>query len=114
MINTKIQLPEAWQATLKHILSEYAPGFQLWIFGSRAIGTAHSTSDLDLYVKHPDQKTPCSTISAMRKALSESNLPIFVDVFDFLSLPTYMKEDIAKTAVCLFPQENDHHSLNDT
>ena len=104
-MNHEIKLPEAWQVLLKKIHAKYAPDFQVWVFGSRATGTARGGSDLDLYLRHPDDKTPCPTLGAMREALSESHLPIFVDVFDFLNLPAYMKEEVVKTAVCLFPEQ---------
>jgi predicted nucleotidyltransferase len=104
-VNTNLQIPETWQVLLKKIHADYAPDFQVWVFGSRATGTARSGSDLDLYLRHPDDITPCSTLADIRNALSESNLPIFVDVFDFVSLPAYMKEEVIKTAVCLFPEQ---------
>ncbi|MCE2931262.1 MAG: nucleotidyltransferase domain-containing protein [Vampirovibrionales bacterium] len=104
-MNTNIQIPETWQVLLKKIHAESAPDFQVWVFGSRATGTARSSSDLDLYLRHPDEITPCSTLAEIRNALSESHLPIFVDVFDFVSLPAYMKEEVLKTAVCLFSED---------
>ena len=60
----------------------------VWAYGSRVNGNAHDDSDLDLVLRSPDlQALPAGVASCFREALTDSNLPIFVDVHDWALLP---------------------------
>lgn len=64
------------------------PTVAVWAYGSRVNGNAHDGSDLDLVLRSPDlQALPSHMIGRFREALTESNLPIFVDVHDWALLP---------------------------
>lgn len=67
---------------VRTIVSASLPDTEIYVFGSRADGTAKKHSDLDLILKRHgkiDQKTMNSLILAF----SESNLPFRVDVLDW-------------------------------
>ena len=67
---------------VKGILRKYVPGVPVWAFGSRVTGPvkAHSDLDLALITKSPlDWKTRM----ALEEDLSESDLPIRVDLVDW-------------------------------
>ncbi len=64
------------------------PAVAVWAYGSRVNGNAYDGSDLDLVLRTPDLAAlPAGVLSRFREALTESNLPIFVDVHDWATLP---------------------------
>lgn len=68
---------------LTAILQSMAPGCTVWAFGSRVNGHARRTSDLDLLVARPSgDKLPILQLADLADALTESRLPMLVDVVD--------------------------------
>lgn len=69
---------------VRRLLAEYLPGYRALAFGSRVKGTARRFSDLDIAV---DGATaiPWMTLGQLKEALSESDLPMRVDVVDLTS-----------------------------
>jgi predicted nucleotidyltransferase len=64
------------------------PTVAVWAYGSRVNGNNHEGSDLDLVLRTPDLTAlPPRLLSEFREALTNSNLPIFVDVHDWALLP---------------------------
>ena len=64
------------------------PAVTVWAYGSRVNGNAHDGSDLDLVLRGPDLAAlPAGVLSRFREALTDSNLPIFVDSHDWALLP---------------------------
>lgn len=60
----------------------------VWAYGSRVNGNAHDGSDLDLVLRAPDLAAlPTGVLRRFREALTDSNLPIFVDAHDWATLP---------------------------
>ncbi|MBI1390962.1 MAG: nucleotidyltransferase domain-containing protein [bacterium] len=67
------------------ILRQYVAGREIRVFGSRVNGTASKFSDLDLAITGREP-LDARTLSALKDAFSESDLPIFVDVLDWRSI----------------------------
>ena len=64
------------------------PDVAVWAYGSRVNGDAHEASDLDLVLRTPElEELPAAVLARFREALTDSNLPIFVDVHDWARLP---------------------------
>ncbi len=76
-------------ALLHQLIARHLPpAVAVWAYGSRVNGNAHAGSDLDLVLRGPNlQALPAGVASRLREALTESNLPIFVDVHDWALLP---------------------------
>lgn len=70
----------AWEE-LRTLLRAHIGGYSVCLFGSRATGTQRRFSDLDLAIL--GGPVPWEVISHLRAALSESRLPIHVDVVDW-------------------------------
>ncbi len=69
---------------IRHLPAEVA----VWAYGSRVNGNAHEGSDLDLVLRAPDlQALPDRLLARFREALTDSNLPIFVDAHEWATLP---------------------------
>jgi len=73
--------PEDLEALLG-ILERYVPGTEIWAFGSRIKGTARPFSDLDLVVVN-DRPLTAQARAELNYALSESNLPIKMDLIEW-------------------------------
>ena len=89
----KLDLRPEYRSLLEKILAVHLPGKIIWVYGSRIKGKSHEGSDLDLLIKS------CITadeLSNVRQALSDSNLPILVDILDWDSIPDSFKKEIEK------------------
>lgn len=92
-----IQLsPEQLQIT-KDILALHASGRKACAFGSRAEGTASSTSDLDILILGNEALRP-EDRAELKLAFSESNLPFLVDIVEQARISNKFFNQIAKLA----------------
>lgn len=82
---------------LKDILNSYCPDADIWAYGSRVHGDAHSGSDLDLAVK--DFHSETANLFELRELLSESNIPFIIDIHEFDKLPKSFQEEILKNYI---------------
>jgi len=92
---------------LRRLIAAHLPQEEVWAYGSRIAGTAHETSDLDLVVRHPtDLKVQqTSAFWELKEAISESNLPFLVELFDWARLPSTFWENITQQHVVLYLPE---------
>ncbi len=95
-----------WQR-IEGILKRMLPdGIQVWAYGSRVNGAATEASDLDLALAHNNgEDLPPSLIRAIKSCLSESNVPIIVEIHNKASLPASFQEKIESEAILLFEQK---------
>ena len=85
---------------LLEVLRTHAPEAEVWAYGSRVNGGGHDGSDLDLVVRNPVRLAqPQKHLGALREALSESNLPMLVDVLDWARLPEDFRREIERQHV---------------
>lgn len=82
---------------LMRLLAQHVSGAEVWSYGSRVKGSAHSSSDLDLVLRNPaDLSVPQIGLAQLRDALAESDLPILVDVVDWARIPESFRREIEK------------------
>lgn len=86
---------------LENIFKEHISQAKVWVFGSRAKGTATHRSDLDLAI---DNGVPLGLplTAQLRFAFSESKLPYFVDIVDWQTASEEFKTLIQKDCIQLF------------
>lgn len=74
---------------------------EVWAYGSRVNGTAHSGSNLDLVVRGELlMPIPSTVYSALCERITDSNIPILVDLSDWARLPeTFQRNIIQKFEV---------------
>jgi len=70
---------------VREILRRHVPNHEVLAFGSRVKWTARQYSDLDLAIRS-DEAIPTDIIYAIKNELSESRLPMMVDVLDMASV----------------------------
>lgn len=85
------------QRIIKKIVYDFVDPneYEIFIFGSRAMGTAKKFSDFDIGIKG---KKPLSfkTLASIKNALEESDLPFTVDVVDFSLTSRNFKKNALK------------------
>ena len=92
-------LTAAERHTLLEILRRHLPDTAVWVYGSRADGTARASSDLDLVVfAAPDEMRQ---VGDLRDAFDESNLPFRVDLFVWDAIPDDFRRNIRRRHVVL-------------
>ncbi len=84
---------------LKDILISYCPDAEIWAYGSRLNGDAHSGSDLDLVVKDFHSKN--AKLYELKNLFSESNIPFTIDIQEFYKLPKSFQDEILKNYIIL-------------
>jgi predicted nucleotidyltransferase len=87
-------------AAVKTILAFHAPRLRAWAFGSRATETAKRFSDLDLALEG-ERPVEDQTISKLKHAFVEGDLPIKVDVVDWNALDPEFKAAVDNQRVPL-------------
>ena len=96
----KLDLPPAYRRMLIELLATHAPDAEVLAYGSRVNGQAHDGSDLDLVVRNPDRPAaPQTRLHLLRDALTESDLPILVEVLDWARIPEDMRREIERQHV---------------
>ena len=84
---------------LLDLLNDYLPDVTVWVYGSRIKGTARPRSDLDLAVfASAEQKR---SVTALKEALEESQLPFRVDLFVWDEIPAQFRDNIQQAHVVL-------------
>jgi predicted nucleotidyltransferase len=86
-----IDLVEADRTILLNLLRAHLPaGTKVWVFGSRANGTARRYSDLDLAL----EGDAVLSLDRLDDALSESDLTIKVDLVDLRAVDPAFRQVI--------------------
>ncbi len=83
---------------VQQIIKRYIPEKQVCVFGSRAIGTAKSYSDLDLVVM-AEQSLSLYQGAMLNEAFEESDLPFKVDVIDWTTISERFKKIIQSSLI---------------
>ncbi|MDR1997590.1 MAG: nucleotidyltransferase domain-containing protein [Candidatus Margulisbacteria bacterium] len=99
---TVLDIQPEVRAVLTGILSAYLQnGEMVYVFGSRAKGSARKYSDLDIAIDAHGRAVDFSKECALKCALEESDIPYRVDVVDWNSVPPEFKTLIKKDLVSL-------------
>ncbi len=108
MATSTLNLASRHHAELRRLIAAHLPDEEVWAYGSRVNGTGHDTSDLDLVVRHPaDLKARQSpAFWDLREALSESNLPFLIDLFDWATLPLAFHAEIDQQHVVVYAPDH--------
>jgi predicted nucleotidyltransferase len=94
-IVTEMLLREKDKKILLDIFSNVDEPIEVWAYGSRISGTAHEGSDLDLVIRSCDkQKLPANIFMILKEKITESNIPIVVELFDWARLPNSFHRNI--------------------
>ena len=88
------------------LLRAKVPDSEVWAYGSRVTGQGHEGSDLDLVLRNPGQlDVPQGSLTGLRDALMESDLPILVEVLDWARIPEEFRQEIRSRHVVVMSPE---------
>lgn len=96
---SKLYINPKYLEMLKDIIASYCPNAEIWAYGSRIKGDAHSGSDLDLVVKNFNSKD--ANIYELRELLTQSDIPFLVDIHEFDKLPESFKQEILNNYIVI-------------
>ena len=94
-LNATLHLAPAHMALVQTILANHLPKARVLAFGSRAAGTPRKYSDLDLAIIQPEPLS-LHTISRLKIAFEDSDLPICVDLIDWNQADIEFKAMVSK------------------
>ncbi len=101
---SQLNLSEEDLTILSDCFTKYIPGYRVLAYGSRVKGIAHSASDLDLVIQNTQNESkPAEHLYELKEALSDSDLPILVDILDWARLPDSFKAEINANHVQIWP-----------
>ena len=88
---------------IRQILTKYlSPETEIWVFGSRAKGTARPFSDLDLVINANHHPLSIRVMTQLLDEFEESDLPYKVDIVDWNTVDNEFKTLIYNERI-LFP-----------
>lgn len=80
---------------------------EVWAYGSRVNGKAHSGSDLDLVLRTTNlHKLPINTYLNLCKKIKDSQIPILVELLDWAKLPPNFHKNIEANYEILYTNLN--------
>ena len=89
-----IDITAEQQETVRSLLARHLPNTEAWVYGSRVRWTSRPESDLDIAVfATPDQ---ARSVSNLREAFEDSNLPFRVDLFVWDEVPESFRKEIER------------------
>ena len=92
-----INLTSSQHATVSAILLRIVPHASVFVFGSRACGTAKDHSDLDIAI-NAETCLEKEVLRTLKIAFEESDLPFKVDIVDMNALSDSFKKIVEKEA----------------
>jgi uncharacterized protein len=77
---------------------KYLPAANLYLFGSRAKGKHHETSDIDIAI---DNKTKIEKkiVCQLKNSIDSLNIPYTIDIVDFNNVSEILKKQIEKDKI---------------
>ena len=77
---------------VRHLLKQYLPCVEVWVYGSRVKGATKPNSDLDMVV-FASIKQQCA-VADLQEAFDDSDLPFRVDLFVWDDVPEQFRKNI--------------------
>ena len=100
--SASLHLAPAHLALVQAILANHLPQARVVAFGSRAAGSPRKYSDLDLAIIQPEPLA-LRTISRLKSAFEDSDLPICIDVVDWNQADSEFKAMVAAQGMVELP-----------
>ena len=96
-----IDLPDAHKRLVLEIIRRRLPDATIWVYGSRAKGSARRYSDLDLMLDNRGKGIPGSVMGNLDEDFDESDLPIIVELRDMAETDAAFLDRIRKDFLLL-------------
>lgn len=96
---TKLNITDKDFEILTKLVSKYIPKTKIWFYGSRITNNHRETSDLDMVIFLPKEKS--NICYDLKEAFDESDLTFRVDLFIWDNIPEEFKENITNNHISL-------------
>ena len=93
-----MSLKKQYKEQLIAIIHSYLPGAKIYLFGSRATRKEKEGSDIDIAIDI-GKKIDHTIYLKIVGEIAESNIPMEVDVVDFLEANEKLKNDIVREGI---------------
>jgi|AntRauTorckE6833_2_1112554.scaffolds.fasta_scaffold00789_5 predicted nucleotidyltransferase len=104
-VNSSYGLTDRDLQTITDIFTRYPQIKTVQLFGSRAKGTFHPGSDIDLAIMNKD--VPQKIMLQLKSEFSESSLPYFVDLVYYPEIESdALREHIERVGVLIYSAEH--------
>jgi len=80
------------------VVLNFVPSSKIYLFGSRAKDTHHSTSDIDIAIDNQVALEE-SIIPQIKEAIDDLNIPFTIDVVDFCNVTEILKKQIERDKI---------------
>ena len=87
-----------YKKNIIEIILKYIPTTKIYLFGSRAKGNFHDTSDIDIAVNNKT-KLERKTIFQIKNAIDSLNIPYKIDVVDINNVSEILKKQIERDKI---------------
>ena len=77
---------------------KYLPAANLYLFGSRAKGRHHETSDIDIAIDNK-VKIEKKIVFQLKNSIDSLNIPYTIDIVDFNNVTEILKKQIEKDKI---------------
>ena len=94
-----VNLENKYIKLLKEIISKYLVNYQLYLYGSRAKGTARRFSDVDIAINSLELNS--LILSKIKFDIEESTIPYSVDILDYNCISDDFKNIISSSLIQL-------------
>ena len=94
----KTMTTHLYKKEILETIHKFLPTVRIYLFGSRARKTQKEGSDIDLALDI-GSSIELSTILTIKEALSETTIPVFIDIVDIHAIPDYLKQEILKEGI---------------
>ena len=90
------------RAALETVLRKHLPGIEAWICGCSRGNDDHDGNNLDLVLCSGDQREiPDRQLTDLRQALRDSSLFPLIKVYDWASLPKWLRSEVERNCLVL-------------
>ncbi|KKQ48826.1 MAG: polymerase beta domain protein region protein [candidate division TM6 bacterium GW2011_GWF2_38_10] len=91
-------MEKKYKKILENLILEKIPHCRIYLFGSRARGTAQSGADIDLAL---DAGEPIAfdTLCVLQDAIEQTDIPVFVDLVDLATASDLLKNEVIKEGI---------------
>lgn len=98
MGDAKVNQIAAYKETLIQTIKKHIPVCEIYLFGSRAMGTERPSSDIDIAIK-TSSPIDRHILNLINEDIDALNIPFFVDIVDYNSVYDGMRAFMDKTGV---------------
>lgn len=93
-----MSINENYKQKIISLISAILPHAKIYLFGSRAKGNYHETSDIDIAIDNK-QKIDRKIISQVKNAIDAFNIPYTIDIVDLNDVSETLKKQLERDKI---------------